>query len=164
MASKAILEQKSLIVAEIKEKIQNAKCIVMIDYKGISVKNDTELRNTFRKAGVEYKVLRNTMVRKAFNELGITDFDKDLNGTTAVAFSNSDIVAPAKIVIDMAKKIPQVVAKCGFVENKRIDANGVKALASIPSKEVLLAQLLGLLTSPMRSLAIAINEIAKKNS
>ena len=99
----ANLEAKKKVVEEIKEKINASKSVVFIDYKGITVAEDTELRNAFRKEGVEYKVLKNTLLRKAFNEMGVNSFDSDLNGPTSVAFGK-DEVAPAKIIVDAAKK------------------------------------------------------------
>lgn len=158
----ANFEAKKQVVEEIKAKISESKSVVLVDYKGLTVLEDTELRNNFRKAGVYYKVLKNTLVRKAFNELGINDFDADLNGTTSVAFANDETTA-AKIVVENGKKLEdKITAKSAYVDGAYVDANGVKALAAIPSKEVLVATLAGALSGIVRGLAVALNRVAEK--
>lgn len=157
-------ENKKLVVEEIKNYAKNAKCITLVDYKGLTVSQVTELRNEFRKSGCVYKVYKNRLMARAFNELGINFDPSVLEGTTAVAFSDSDPVAPAKIAVEGENKYKVIKVKAGYAEGQIYDENSIKKLASIPSKEVLLGQLLGLLTSPMRSLAVAINEVAKKNA
>ncbi len=171
----ANLEAKKKIVEEIKEKIQQSKSVVFIDYKGITVAEDTELRNTFRKEGVEYKVLKNTLLKKAFNELGIDAFDADLNGPTSVAFGKDEI-GPSKIIVEAAKKLnDKIAAKSAYVDGSYVDVNGIKALASMPPKEVLVAKMLGSLQAPisgfagvlsatLRGLVIALNGIAEKKN
>ena len=171
----ASLENKKQVVESIKTKITESKSVVLIDYKGLTVAQDTELRNEFRKAGVEYKVLKNTLVRKAFNELGVNDFDSDLNGPTAVAFG-ADEITPAKIVMAQIKKLEEKISvKSGFVDGNRVDVNGVKSLASMPSKEEMIAKMLGSMQAPitnfagvlsgiMRSVVIALNAIAEKKA
>lgn len=171
----ANLEAKKQIVEEIKAKIQNSKSVVFVASKGLSVADDTELRREFRAKNVEYKVLKNTLVRRAFNELGITDFDADLNGPTTVAFG-LDETSAAKIVIDAVKKYEDKISvKCAYVEGGRVDGKGVKALASMPSKEELVAKMLGSLQAPIsnfvgvlsaipRGLVIALNAIAEKKA
>ena len=154
----ANLEAKKQVVEDIKEKIQGAKSIVLVNYKGLTVAQDTEFRNEFRKAGCEYKVLKNTLVRKAFNELGINLFDADLNGPTAVAFANGDPVAPAKILLEKADSTKKITIKCGMVDGSYITTDGVKELATLPPKEVLLAKLLGTLSAPISGLARVLNE------
>ena len=159
----------------IKEKIQDAKSVVFVKFSGLTVAEDTELRREFRKNNVEYKVYKNTLIRKAFESLGITDFNDDLNGPTAVAFG-TDETGTAKVIVDAAKKYQdKVVVKSAFVEGSRVDENGVKALAAIPSKEELIAKMLGSLQAPIsnfvgvlsampRSLVIALNAIAEKKA
>ena len=169
------LENKKQVVSELTEKIKNSKSVVLVDYKGLTAAEVTELRCSFRKANVEYKVLKNTLVRKAFNELGITDFDSDLNGPTAVAFG-ADETGAAKIVIEAAKKYTdKIVAKSAFVDGNRVDVAGVKALAAMPTREELIAKMLGSMQSPitkfagvlsatLRSVVLALNAVAEKKA
>jgi len=157
-------ENKKLVVDEIKNLAKNAKCIALVDYKGLLVSEVTELRNEFRKNGCVYKVYKNRLLSRAFNDLGINFDPSILEGTTAVAFSDSDPVLPAKIAVDGETKYKVIKVKAGYAEGKLYDAESIKVLAAIPGKEILLGQLVGLLTNPMRSLAIAINEVAKKNA
>ena len=157
-------ENKKAVVEEIKNYAKDAKCIALVDYKGLTVAQVTELRNEFRKNNCVYKVYKNRLLARAFSELGINFDSNILEGTTAVAFSNSDPVAPAKIAVEGETKYKVIKVKAGYAEGKLYNENEIKVLASIPSKEVLLGQLLGLLTNPMRSLAVAINEVAKKNA
>ncbi len=171
----ANLENKKQVVESIKAKITESKSVLLVDYKGLTVAQDTELRNAFRKAGVEYKVLKNTLVRKAFNELGVNDFDSDLNGPTAVAFG-SDEITPAKTVMAEIKKLEdKIKVKSGYVDGNRVDVAEVKALASMPSKEELVAKMLGSMQAPisnfagvlsgiMRSVVIALNAVAEKKA
>lgn len=154
---------KKNVVAEIKEKVQNANSVVLVDYKGLTVEQDTELRNEFRKNGVDYKVYKNRLLKIAFEDLGINFESSCYDGTTAIAVS-SDVVAPAKITFDGENKYKVMKAKAGFIEGKIMNYNEVKAIASIPSKEVLVAQLLGMLTNPIRSLAVVLDQAAKKNA
>jgi len=171
----ANLEAKKQVVEEIKEKIQNSKSVVFVASKGLTVADDTELRREFRAKNVEYKVLKNTLIRRAFNDLGITDFDADLNGPTTVAFGVDETQA-AKIIIDAVKKYDNKISvKCAYVEGARVDEKGVKALASMPTKEELVAKMLGSLQAPIsnfagvlsaipRGLVIALNAIAEKKA
>ena len=154
----AALEEKKKLVEELKEKIGAAKSVVIVDYKGLSVFEDTELRKTLREANVEYRVLKNRLMQKAFNELGYSDFDEALNGPTAVAFANGDPVAPAKILLDSADKTKKLTVKCGMVDGTYINVDGVKELATLPPKEVLLAKLLGTREAPISGLARVLNE------
>ncbi len=171
----ANFEAKKLVVEDIKEKIQNAKSVVLVKFSGLSVAEDTELRREFRKNNVEYKVLKNTLIRRAFNDLGVTDFDEDLNGPTSVAFG-SDETGAAKVIMEAAKKYQDKVSvKSAFVEGGKVGVEGVKALASMPSKEQLIAKMLGSLQAPIanfvgvlsampRSLVIALNAVAEKKA
>ena len=168
-------ELKTQVVQEIKEKIEKSKSFVIVDYRGITVAQDTELRAMMRKSGVEYKVLKNRLVKIALNELGYTQYDEALNGPTAIAFGMEDVVAPAKILVDNAQQFPKLEIKCGMVEKSFIDQNGVKALAALPSKEILVAKLLGTMQAPiagfarvlkgtLSGLAIALKAIADKQN
>ncbi|MBO7214346.1 MAG: 50S ribosomal protein L10 [Clostridia bacterium] len=158
----ANLEAKKQVVEDIKAKITAAKSVVLVNYSGLTVAEDTELRNAFRKANVEYKVLKNTLIRRAFNELGVDSFDADLNGTTAVAFG-SDEVGASKIVVENAKKLEnKISAKSAYVNGEYVDKNGVESLASIPSKDALYSMLAGTLSNFIRGLAVALNRVAEK--
>ncbi len=175
MPNAKVLEQKKATVAELVEKINNASAGVLVDYKGISVADDTKLRRQLREAGVEYAVVKNTLLRFAFDTTGLKELDPHLSGSTAIAIS-SDPVAAAKILSEYSAKTRGAFGiKGGFVDGKVIDEEGVKALASLPSKEVLLAQVLGGFNAPItgfvnvlngniRGLAAALKAIADKKS
>jgi len=154
----AALEEKKQLVEEIKAKINAAGSVVLVDYKGLTVFQDTELRKALREANVEYRVLKNRLVQKAFNELGYSDFDEALNGPTAVAFANGDPVAPAKILLESVDKYKKMTIKCGMVDGSYINLDGVKELATLPPKEVLIAKLLGTLSAPATGLVRVLNE------
>lgn len=162
MASQVILEQKKQVVEDIKAKIQAASSIVIVDYKGLTVKQDTELRQKFRDSGVEYKVLKNRLVKIAFNELGYTQFDSALEGPSAIAFGSSDIAAPARVVMDGIKSYNKMTAKCGLLEGEYLDEAGVKSLAQLPSREVLLAKMLGSMLAPISKLAYVLDAIKEQ--
>ncbi len=159
--SKNNIESRKAYVADVVDNIKNASSVVIVDYRGINVEQDTQMRKALREAGVKYRVVKNSALSRAFAETGNTGYDDVFAGPTAVAFGGEDPIAPCRVLTEYADKTPMSV-KCGIVEGKKFDAAGVKSLASIPEKPVLLAQLLGLLTSPMRSLAVAVSEIAKK--
>lgn len=160
----ANFENKKVVVSEIEELAKNAKSIVLVDYRGLTVAQATELRNEVRNAGGVYKVYKNRLMKIAFDKLNIDFPASDFEGTTAVMFHSSDEVAPAKIALDGSKKYGNLKLKSGYVDGKYFNTDEITALANIPSREVLVAQLLGLLTNPMRSLAVAVSEIAKKNA
>lgn len=160
----ANFENKKVVVSEIEGYAKEAKSIVLVDYRGLTVSQVNELRNNARNAGCTYKVYKNRLMKIAFDKLGITFPATDFEGTTAVLFCNSDEVAPAKIALDASTKYNVLKLKSGFVTGKYYNTEEVLALAKIPSREVLLGQLVGLLTSPMRSLAVGLSEVAKKNA
>lgn len=163
--SKEAIAQKAQQVEDIAEKVKRAKSVVLVDYRGLTVAQDTEMRVNLRQAGVDYKVLKNRLVLRAFNGCGFDGFEKVLEGPTAVAFGYEDPVAPAKIVAETVTKTNNKIAiKGGIIEGKQASVDEINALAKIPAKPVLVAQLLGMLTNPMRSLAVALSEIAKKQS
>lgn len=163
-ANKEVLAQKEKKVAELVEKIKKAKSIVLVDYSGISVAEDTLLRAEMRKNNVEYKVLKNTALSRAFKEAGFDGLDQYLEKTTAVAFSYEDAVAGAKVIAETSAKIKKLPFKGGVIEGVVSNADQVVALSKIPPKPVLLSQLLGLLTAPMRNFAVVVAEIAKKKA
>ncbi|MDR3186686.1 MAG: 50S ribosomal protein L10 [Christensenellaceae bacterium] len=164
MASKTIREQKENHVFEIQSQLSSAKAFVLVDYKGLTVAQDTELRNTFRTNGVVYRVLKNRLLKIALNNLGYTQFDESLNGTTALAFSTTDVIAPAKIISEKAFAFKKMKIKCGMLEGAFIGEEQCKELAQLPSREVLIAQLLAMLQAPIASFARAIDAIAKKKA
>ena len=156
------LEMKKVVVAEIKEKLVNAKSVVLIDYRGLTVAEVTELRNQCRKAGVEYAVLKNTMVNLAAKEAGIEGLESYLKGPTAVAFGMEDAVAPAKVLTEFIKKTKKTEIKCGLLEGQILDAAGVEALAAIPSREVLIAKIMGSMMSAVSKFVYVVEAIRKK--
>lgn len=165
MPNAAVLKEKQEIVSQLADKMKNASAGVLVDYKGINVANDTKLRRDLRNAGVEYSVVKNTLTRLAADKIGFNEFDEHLNGTTALAISPSDPIAAAKILNEYAKNSNGAFTiKVGFVDGKVISAAEVEELANIPSREGLLTTLLYCLTNGPRSLAIALNAIAEKNS
>ena len=161
----ANVESKKLIVEEIKAKVQESKSIVFADYNKLTVLEVTALRRKFKEVNCEYKVYKNTLVRRALNELGITEFDADLNGTTATVFC-CDETSGAAVFAKETKANPalaeKIVPKCAYVEKKYLDKDGVKALAAIPSKEILIARLLGCLQSPLSKFVGVLDAIAKQ--
>ena len=160
----ANVESKKLIVEEIKAKIAASKSIVFADYNKLTVLEVTALRRKFKEANCEYKVYKNTLVRKALNELGITDFDADLNGTTATVFC-ADETSGAAVFARETKANPalveKIVPKCAYVEQKYLDKNGVKELSAIPSKEVLIAKMLVFFQSSLSKFVGVLDQIAK---
>lgn len=163
MPSAKVLESKKQIVADLTEKLQNAASGVIVNYSGITVEDDTKLRADLRKAGVEYAVIKNTMTKRACENVGYGELANVLEGMTAVAISKDDAVAPAKILKEYADKINTFELKAGFVEGKVLDKDGVLELASIPSKEVLVGKLLGSIQSPLYGLAYALQAIIDKS-
>jgi len=155
--SEATLQQKKEAVRELKEKITAAKALVLADYRGLTVEQDTELRRALRKAGVEYRVVKNTLTRFAAKESGLEGLEPFLEGPTAIALSDTDPVAPAKVLSEYAKKYEKLELKVGVVEGKIVDVNGIKALADLPPKEVLIAKVLGGFNAPTAGLVNVLN-------
>lgn len=166
MPSEKVLEAKKAKVEQLTDLIKASVSGVLVDYKGITVEEDTQLRKELREAGVNYFVEKNTMLSRAFKNCGIEGFDEALNGTTAIALSNDDQTAPARILGKFAEKAgdEKFNLKAGYVEGEVYDQAGVMALSKIPSKEVLLAQLVGSLQGPMQKLAAIIKAVADKKS
>lgn len=164
MPSEKILESKKQVVADLAEKLKGSVAGVLVDYKGITVADDTKLRKELRDAGVDYAVVKNTLLRLAADNVGLGGLDPVLEGTTALAVSTEDPVAPARILNKYAEASKGKFAiKAGFMEGKVLDEAGVKVLATLPSREQLLVQLLSVLNGNIRGLAVALNAIAEKN-
>ena len=164
MPSKIILEQKQQIVETLAAKIRDAKSGVLVKYEGITVADDTALRAELRKAGVEYSVMKNTLTGKACEIAGYGDMKQYLSGMTAIAIGTDDPIAPAKIMKTFADKLDRFEIKAGFVDGGLLDKAGVEALAEIPSKEVLIAKMMGSLMSPLYGLAYVLQaKIDKEN-
>jgi large subunit ribosomal protein L10 len=163
MPSKKILKQKEKHVAELAEKLTNSACGVLTNYKGINVDADTKLRKSMREAGVDYFVVKNSILSRAFEKAGLSELNVHLTGETAVALSNDDIIIAPKLVYGQVEASKGAYSiKAGFIEGKAVDSATIIEYAQLPSKEVLVAKLLFMLQSPMQRLAIAISEIAKK--
>ncbi len=164
MPNAKILSEKEAVVAGLIETLKSAASGVLVNYEGITVAEDTALRNELRKAGVEYSVVKNTMVRRALDDSGLGELDTVLHGTTSLAVSHEDPIAPMRVVNKFAKSLPgdRFVIKAGFMDGKVLPLEDISALAELPSKEVLLGQVLGMMLSPITSLAIVIKAIAEK--
>lgn len=158
MPNAKVLSEKQAIVAELTEKLQNSAGGVLVDYRGITVAEDTALRAEMRKNGVDYAVVKNTLTRFAVKNAGLDELESVLEGTTSLAVS-TDPVAAAKVVAEFSKKMngQKFLIKAGFVDGKVIDVEGVKALAELPSKEVLLSMLLSAMQGPVRGLAVSLD-------
>lgn len=162
MPNAKVLSEKQAIVAELVEKIKNATAGVIVDYKGITVEEDTKLRRECRESSIDYAVVKNTMLRRAFNETGLSELDGLLNGTTSLALSD-DVVAPSRVMSGYAKKLEnKFEIKGGFMEGKVVDLDTIKSLASIPALPVLQAQVLGTMLAPITGLAVVLKQIAEK--
>ena len=163
MPNAKVLSEKQAIVAELTEKIQKATSGVIVDYKGITVEEDTALRKECRETSVDYAVVKNTLLRFAFNNTGLNELDGLLNGTTSLALSE-DAVAPARVMADYAKKLDgKFEIKGGFMDGKPVDLATIQSLASIPALPVLQAQFLGTMLAPITGLAVVLKQIAEKN-
>ncbi len=163
MPNAKVLSEKQAIVADLTNKLQNAAAGVLVDYKGITVAQDTALRAELRKNNVEYAVVKNTLLRFAVDNCGMNELDGLLSGTTAMAICHDDPVAPARVINDFAKKINDCFEiKGGFMEGKVMPLNEVMALAAIPPLPVLQAQVLGTMLAPISGLACVLKQIAEK--
>jgi len=160
----AKIELKQPVVAEISEVIKDAQSVVLVDYRGLTVEQDTELRKQLRAAGVTYKVYKNTMMNFAFKGTDFEGLAPYLNGPSAMAYSTEDATAPARVIAEFAKKAKALEIKAGVVEGNVYDAKGMEAIATIPSRDVLISRLLGSMQSPMANFARVINQIAEKNA
>lgn len=159
MPSAKVLESKKQIVADMIEKLKTAQAGVLVDYCGLTVEEDTDLRNKLRAAGVEYKVVKNTLTRFAAKEVGFDELDAVLNGPTSLAVSYDDPVAPAKVIADFAKDNEKLEIKSGFLDGKVISLEEINQLAKTPSKDVLIAKIMGSLNSPISALTRTLQAI-----
>lgn len=164
MPSEKVLASKKEVVARLAEKLKNATGCILIDYVGIPVAEDTALRKEYREAGVEYCVVKNNLLRFAFKEVGFDSLTEFLSGTTAVAFTDGDVIAPAKIYAKYGKDKPYLNAKAGIIDGSFVSAEEIEDIANIPSKEILIATMLGNFNAPISGLARVINAIAEKQS
>ncbi|MCR5611303.1 MAG: 50S ribosomal protein L10 [Clostridiales bacterium] len=164
MANASIIAQKEQLVKEIADKLKRAQSVIVFDYRGLTVSEVTALRADMRKAGNEYVVVKNSMVERACEEIGIDESVKAmLKGPSAFAIGYEDAVSPAKVLKDTVKKLKKCEIKGGIVNGKVSDAAAIDALAELPPKEVLIARMLGSMMSPISGLAIVLDQIAKKN-
>ena len=164
MPNAKVLSEKKAIVAELESKLKNAPSGLLVDYKGITVAEDTALREELRKNGVDYAVVKNTLVRFALDDTGLGALDEHLHGTTALAVATEDPIAPMRVINKFSKKFngERFVIKAGFMDGEVLALNDIMALAELPSKEALQAQVLGTMLAPITSLAIVIKAIAEK--
>ncbi len=156
----SVREQKQQVVSEIASKLRESKSTVVVDYRGLNVTEVTELRKQLREANVDFKVYKNTMTRRATAEVELTELDEVLVGPNAIAFSNDDVIAPAKIINEFAKKHEALEIKAGVIEGQFASVEDVKALAELPSRDGLLSMLLSVLQAPMRNFALATKAVA----
>ena len=164
MPNAKVLSEKQAIVAELVETLKSSASGVLVNYEGITVSEDTTLRNELRKAGVEYSVVKNTLVRRALDDAGLSELDGVLHGTTSLAVSKEDPIAPMRVIHKFAKGLngDRFVIKAGFMEGKVLPMDDIAALAELPSKEALVGQVLGMMLSPITSLAIVIKAICEQ--
>ncbi|WP_099205198.1 50S ribosomal protein L10 [Scatolibacter rhodanostii] len=173
MPSEKVLEKKKVQVAELSAQLKEANVGVLVSYSGITVERDTKLRKQLREAGCTYKVVKNSVLSRAFKEVGIDGLDDSFKGTTAIAIAKDDYVSAPKILTECAKDLETFSVKAGFIDGSVVDEASIVALAKLPSKEVLVAQALYGLNAPIqgfanvlngtiRGLAIALNAIAEQ--
>lgn len=162
MPSEKILEQKKAVVADLSDKMSRAASGVLVKYQGITVADDTKLRADLRKAGVEYAVIKNSLIGRAADIAGLGDIKGELEGMNALAISYDDPIAPAKVLKEYADKIESFELRGGFLDGKVVDVKVVEELASIPPKEVLLGRMLGSLMGPLTGLAVGLQAVIDK--
>lgn len=162
MPSELTLNKKKEYVSQLREKVENSVAGVVVSYQGISVADDTSLRKELREAGIDYKVVKNTMLRFAVEGTAFADLSNVLEGSTALAVSNEDPIAAAKILAKYADKIESFELKAGYLDGKVLDATGISEIAKLPGKQELLSMLCSALSGNIRGLAVAINAIAEK--
>lgn len=162
MANVKVIQAKQDAVDVVTAKLRESATTVIADYRGLNVAQVTELRKQLREAGVEFQVLKNSLVRRATAAAELSELDEVLVGPTAIAFSTEDAVAPAKILSDFAKKNDALKVKGGVVEGKVVSVEQIKALADLPSREGLLSMLLSVLQAPVRNFALAVKAVAEK--
>ena len=164
MPNAKVLSEKQAVVAALVDNLKAASSGVLVDYKGITVAEDTALRHELRESGVEYAVVKNTLLRRALDDVELSELDEVLNGTTSMAISKDDPFAPMRIVNKYAKQLgDRFNIKAGFMAGKVLPLDDVYALAELPSKDALLGQVLGMMLAPITSLAIVLKAIAEKD-
>lgn len=157
-----IREEKQQVVQDIAAKLRDSKSTVLVDYRGLNVLQVTELRKQLRDAGIDFKVYKNTLARRATQETELTELDQYLVGPTAIAFSADDVIAPAKILSEFAKKNKDLEIKAGVIEGKLASFEEITAIAELPSREGLLSMLLSVLQAPIRNFALATKAVAEQ--
>ncbi len=155
-----VIETKQQVVTEIADKLRASKSTIVVDYRSLTVSEATELRKQLREAGVEFKVYKNSLTRRAAESAEMAELNEFLTGPNAIAFSNEDVVAPAKVLNDFAKDHEALEIKAGVIEGKLVTLDEVKAIATLPSREGLLSMLLSVLQAPIRNLALATKAVA----
>ena len=163
MPSQKVLEQKQQVVAQLAERIQGSVAGIIVDYKGITVEDDTKLRKELRENGVKYTVVKNTLIKRAAEKAGLNGIDDVLNGTSAIATSAEDYVAAARILQKFADQHDNFKVKTGYLDNEVISLDKIQSLAKLPSREVLLANVLGAFQAPIASFARAIQAVVDKS-
>ena len=163
MPNAKVLSEKQAIVEALAQRIQGASAGILVDYKGITVAEDTALRTELRKDGVEYTVVKNTLTRKALDKLGMTDLDHVLNGTTSLATAENDPIAPFRIISDYSKKLgDRFNVKAAFMEGKVLNESEIVEMAQLPSKDALYAKVLGTMIAPITGLAVCLGQILEQ--
>lgn len=162
MGNVKIQGEKSLLVSEVTTKFRESSCSIVADYRGLNSSQVTNLRKALRDAGIEFQVIKNTLARRATADAQLTDLDAYLVGPTAIAFSKSDVVAPAKILSEFARKNDKLSLKGAIVEGKVVGPDQIKALAELPSREGMLSMLLSVLQAPVRNFALAVKAVAEQ--
>ncbi|MGX5389593.1 50S ribosomal protein L10 [Bacillus thuringiensis] len=157
-----VIETKQQVVTEIADKLRASKSTIVVDYRGLTVSEATELRKQLREAGVEFKVYKNSLTRRAAESAEMAELNEFLTGPNAIAFSNEDVVAPAKVLNDFATKHEALEIKAGVIEGKLVTLDEVKAIATLPSREGLLSMLLSVLQAPIRNLALTTKAVAEQ--
>ncbi|AOM84572.1 50S ribosomal protein L10 [Salisediminibacterium beveridgei] len=158
----AVIKKKEQVVDEIKTKFEDSQSTIVVDYRGLNVSEITELRKQLREAGVDFKVYKNSMVRRATEATNLSELDEHLTGPTAIAFSNEDVVAPAKILHGFAKDHSALELKAGVVEGKVTGLEEIRALATLPSRDGLISMFLNVLQAPIRNFALATKAVAEQ--
>lgn len=164
MPNAKVLSEKQAVVAALTERVKSASSGVLVDYKGITVDQDTALRTEMRKNGIEYSVVKNTLVKFAINNVGYNELDSALNGTTSMATTTGDPIAPFRILSDYSKKLnDKFNIKAAFMDGQVLSASEIEELSALPSKDALLSVVLGTLLAPITSLAVVLDQIVKKS-
>ena len=163
MPNAKVLSEKQAIVEALAERIKNAEAGVLVDYKGITVAEDTALRTELRKEGVEYTVVKNTLTRKALDKLGMNELDAVLNGTTSLATADNDPIAPFRILSDYSKKLNERFnIKAAFMDGKVLNEAEIAEMSALPSKDALYAKVLGTMIAPITGLAVCLGQILEQ--